>query len=156
LPHGILAEASYAGNYQIHIESGFDLSNISLADRLTGVADNTYLNLRVPNPFFGIVSPQTSLGSSPTISRFDLLRADPIFPGLTNSLVQGGRYRSDAVQVKIEMRVLGDHSRGVLTFVLSYAFANAFEQTHPLNTCNAHQPLIPPLGNPQIPQNLSF
>jgi len=156
LPHGILAEASYAGNYQIHIESGFDLSNISLADRLTGVADNTYLNLRVPNPFFGIVSPQTSLGSSPTISRFDLLRADPIFPGLTNSLVQDGRYRSDALQVKIEKRVLGDHSRGVLTFVLSYAFAKAFEQNHRLNNWNAQEPLIHELDNTDKPQNLSF
>ena len=132
------------------------MSNISLADRLTGVADNTYLNLRVPNPFFGIVSPQTALGSSPTISRFDLLRADPIFPGLTNSLVQDGRYRSDALQVKIEKRVLGDHRRGVLTFVVSYAFAKAFEQNHRLNNWNAQEPLIHELDNTDKPQNLSF
>lgn len=154
LPHGILAEVSYTGNYQLYINYGINTNRWSLADNSTGIADNSYLNRQVPNPFFGVLPQNTSLGSSPTISAQNLLRPDPIFQDVTNNLFQHGRYRSDQLQVKLEKRVLS--GGGGLTFGVSYAFSKAFEQNHLLNNWNTsgEQPIYE-LDNTDKTHNLS-
>ncbi len=124
LPHGILVEASFAGNYQMYINFGQNQNNVSLDDNNRGFADNSYLNRTMPNPFYGVLPKTSGLGGSPTISAFNLLRPNPIFQSITNNLVQKGHYRSDAFQTKIEKPVFGGGTR-VLTLVLSYTFAKA-------------------------------
>ena len=57
---------------------------------------------QVPNPFFGVLPANGGQGQNATISRGSLLRPNPIFQDMTNNLAQWGRYRSDALQVKIE------------------------------------------------------
>lgn len=156
LPYGILAEVSFAGNYQIFIESGFNQNRWSLADNTIGFQDNTYLNRTLPNPFYGILPLTSGLGNSPTISAQNLLRPDPIFQDVTNNLLQVGHYRSDALQVKIEKRLLGGGNTGVLTFGVSYTFAKAYEQNHRLNNWNEEEPLIYELDNTDKPQNLAI
>jgi len=155
LPHAILAEVSYAGNYQVFVTSSFNTGRWSYADNARGVDDNTYLNLNMPNPFFGII-PQRGIGSNEGISRQNLLRPDPIFPDITNNLVQDGRYRSDALQLKIEQRVLGGKTSGILTWGISYTFAKAFEANHRLNNWNANEPLIYELDNNDKPHTLAI
>jgi hypothetical protein len=155
LPHAILVEASYAGNYQVHVNTGFNSGRWSFADNAQGVADNTYLNLRMPNPFYGII-PNRGIGSSSSINRSDLLRPDPIFPDITNNLVQDGRYRSDALQVKIEQRVLGGQTSGILTWGVSYTLSKAFEANHRLNNWNSGEPLIHELDNTDKPHTFAF
>ncbi|MCI0388773.1 MAG: TonB-dependent receptor, partial [Acidobacteria bacterium] len=140
LPNGILVEASYAGNYQIYINFGYNMNRWSLEDNTRGFADNTYLNRQLPNPFFGILARTTNLGSSSTISSQNLLRPNPIFQDITNNLIQAGHYRSDAMQLKVEKRVLGSGSTGVMTFGLAYTLAKAFEQNHRLNDWNTAEP----------------
>ncbi|HEV8132798.1 MAG TPA: TonB-dependent receptor, partial [Acidobacteriota bacterium] len=157
LPYGIVGEVSYSGNYQIYIESGFNLNNPSLEDNNHGLADAAYLNRSLPNPFFGILPITSSRGGSPTTTAFNLLRPDAIFGDITNNLVQAGHYRSDALQVKVERRMLGGRSAGgVMTWVLSYTYAKAYEQNHRLNNWNAQEPLIYELDNTDKPQNLAF
>jgi hypothetical protein len=152
-PHDILVEATYAGNYQIYIESGFNQNRWSLTDNTIGFNDNNYLNRNLPNPFFGILPLTTSQGSSSTISAQNLLRPDAIFQDVTNNLIQAGHYRSDAFQLKIEKRVFSGSSAGVLTFGLSYTFAKAYEQNHRLNNWNEAEPLIYELDNTDKPHN---
>ncbi|HEX5082610.1 MAG TPA: carboxypeptidase regulatory-like domain-containing protein [Blastocatellia bacterium] len=153
LPGGILAEASYTGNYQIYINNSYNMNRWSLADNMIGFVDNSYLNRKLPNPFFGVLPQNTSLGSSPTISAQELLRPNPIFGDITNFLIQDGRYRSDQLQLKVEKRVLG--GGGGLTFGLSYTLAKAFEKNHRLNNWNDAEDLIYELDNTDKTHNLS-
>lgn len=155
LPHAILVEASYAGNYQIHVTSSFNQGRWSFEDNDLGVSDNRWLETRMPNPFFGII-PARGIGTSPAINRSDLLRPDPIFPDITNNLVQNGHYRYDALQLKVEQRVLGGKTSDILTWGISYTFSKAFEMNHRLNNWNAKEPLIYELDNTDKPQSFAF
>jgi hypothetical protein len=156
LPYGILAEASFAGNYQVYINFGYNHNRWSLEDNTRGFADNTYLNLALPNPFFGVLPRTSGLGGSPTTGRSNLLRPNPIFQDVSNNLIQKGHYRSDALQIKIEKRLLGGDKRGVLLFGLSYTLAKAYEQNHRLNDWNAAEPPIFELDNTDKTHNLSL
>ncbi len=155
LPHRIMVEASFAGNYQIYINFSQNQNNWSLEDNNKGYADNSYLSRTLANPFYDILPRTSSLGGSPTVSAANLLRPNPIFQGITNNLVQKGHYRSDAFQAKVEKRMLGG-SNHVLTWVLSYTFAKAYEANHRLNDWNVAEPLIYELDNTDKPHNFSF
>jgi hypothetical protein len=160
LPGGIVADISYAGNLQNHINLGQDIDHVSLADQLQAAADPAYFSRQLPNPFYGIVPISTGLGANKTVSADNLLRPDPIFQGNTNNLIQQGKYRSDQLQVKIEKRAFGNPdgsgAAGVLTWVVSYAFGKAFEMNHRLNGWNAAEPLIREIDNTDKAQNVSF
>jgi hypothetical protein len=154
----ISAEVSFAGNYQNHIESGYDINQPGLDNQNIAIADPNYYNRALPNPFFGILPATTGLGSSPTTTANNLLRPFPIFSGgITNNLIQQGKYRSDALQVKIEQRDYGNSrgAAGVLTWTISYTFAKAYEQNHRLNNWNAAEPLIRELDNNDKPHTLA-
>ena len=155
LPHAILAEVSYAGNYQIHVNTSFNSGRWSFADNEKAFNDAAWGNTPMPNPFFGII-PQRGIANNVTIARRDLLRPDPIFPDITNNLVQDGRYRSDALQVKIEERVLGGKTSGILTWGVSYTLAKAFEANHRLNNWNAAEPLMHELDNTDKTHTFAF
>jgi hypothetical protein len=156
LPWDTLAEVSYAGNYQIYINMGTAINEISMADYNASRAATAYNSTQVPNPFYGILPANGGQGQNPTISRGSLLRPDPVFQGITNNLTQWGRYRYDALQVKVEKRVLGGEKTGVLTYVLSYSFSKAFEANHRLQSWNLQEPVIYELDNTDKPQMLSF
>jgi hypothetical protein len=156
LPNGILLEASYAGNYQIFIPYGYNMNRWSTEDNNIGFADNSYLNRNLPNPFFDILPFWTGLGNGPTISAQNLLRPNPIFTDMVNNFIQDGRYRSDQLQLKVEKRVLGSGSSGVLTFGLSYTLAKAFEQNHRLNDWNLAEEPIYELDNTDKTHSLSL
>jgi hypothetical protein len=128
----------------------------SLSDLEKARADASYGSQQVPNPFYGILPANGGQGQNPTISRDSLLRPNPIFQGMTNNLAQWGRYRSDALQAKVEKRVLGGANTGVFTWVMSYTFAKAFEQNHLLNNWNLNEPVIYELDNTDKPHSLSF
>jgi hypothetical protein len=164
LPRAILVEVSYAGNYQVHINTSFNSGRWSFADNEMALAPTStacptcgrsWGDLSLPNPFFGII-PRRGVGNNATIARRDLLRPDPIFPDITNFLVQDGHYRSDALQVKIEQRVLGGRTSGILTWGISYTLSKAFEANHRLNNWNANEPLINELDNTDKPQTFAF
>lgn len=161
LPHAILIEASYAGNLQVHINHNVNIGRWSYDDNAIAVnaggpsPNRQWLEKRMPNPFFGII-PNRGIGSSDTINRADLLRPDPIFTDITNFLVQDGRYRYDALQVKVEQRVLGGKTSGILTWGLSYTFSKAFEANHKLNDWNDREPVIKELDFQDKPHTLAF
>jgi hypothetical protein len=156
LPWNILAEVSYAGNYQTYINMGTAINEISMADYNRSRAETAYNSTQVPNPFYNILPANGGQGQNPTISRGSLLRPDAIFQGITNNLTQWGRYRYDSMQVKVEKRVLGGANTGVLTYVLSYSFSKAFEQNHRLQSWNLDEPVIYELDNTDKPHTLSF
>jgi hypothetical protein len=160
LGRAIVAEVSYAGNYQNHINFSQNLNHEPFAAQQIAIADPSYYSRSLPNPFFGFVPVTSSQGSSATIAANNLLRPDPIYQGITNNLIQQGWYRSDQLQVRIEQRAFGSATgqgkAGVLTWVLSYAFSKAFEANHRLNDWNTNEPVIKEIDNTDKAQNLTF
>ena len=155
---GIVAEISYAGNLQNHINLSQNLNHEPMADQLQAIADPAYFTRPLPNPFFGLVPITTSLGGSGTINANNLLRPNPIYQGITDNLIQQGKYRSDQLQVRVEQRAFGNKgsAAGVMTWVVSYAFGKAFEMNHRLNDWNTAEPLVRELDNTDKTHNLSL
>ena len=155
---GVVAEITYTGNYQNHINLSQNLNHETFPNQQIAIADPAYYSRSIPNPFFGILPVTSSNGGSANISANNLFRPDPIYQGITNNLIQQGKYRSDQLQVRIERRAFGgtDSKGGVFTWVLSYAFAKAFEQNHRLNDWNVNEPLIREIDNTDKAQNLSI
>jgi Carboxypeptidase regulatory-like domain len=156
LPWNMLAEVSYAGNYQIYINFGTAINEISLSDYQRSQGDTAYNSTQVPNPFYGVLPQNGGQGQNPTISRGSLIRPNPVFQGITNNLTQWGWYRYDAMQVKIEKRLLGGEKTGVLNYVLSYTFSKAFEANHRMESWNLSEPVVYQLDNTDKPHMLSF
>lgn len=157
MPGKILFETSYTGNYQIYVNLAYDMNAQGLQNQQLAIADTTFYSRTLPNPFFGLIPNNGSLGVSSTTSAATLLRPLPLFNGgITNNLLQNGKYRSDQLQVKVEKRVLGGEKTGVLTWVLSYTWAKAFEQNHRLNNWNAAEPIIKELDNTDKAHSLAF
>ena len=156
--NGIGLEIAYTGNYQNHINLGQNLNHEPFAAQQIAIADTGYYTRSVPNPFFGILPITSGLGNSANLNANNLLRPNPIYQGITNNLIQQGKYRSDMVALKIEQRAYGSNASagGVLTWTLSYAFAKAFEMNHRLNDWNTNEPLIREIDNTDKAQNLSF
>lgn len=156
LPGSIVAEVSYAGNYQIYINASTNYNAISMTDLLKSQADAQYRSTQVPNPFYGILPANGGQGQNPTIDRGGLMRPNPIFQDMTDNLSQWGRYRSDGLQTKIEKRMMGGENTGAFTWVLSHTFSKGFEQNHRLNNWNLSEPLIYEIDNNDKPHTLSF
>ena len=158
LPGKIVVDISYAGNYQNHINFGQNLNHEPYAQQLIAIQDPAYYSRTVPNPFFGILPITSSLGNSPNISANNLFRPDPIYQGITNNLIQQGKYRSDQLQIGISKRAFGDSDsgKGQLTWAISYAFSKAFEMNHRLNDWNTNEPPIREIDNTDKAQNLSI
>jgi len=154
----IVAEVSFAGNYQIYNEASLDLNHPGLANQNLAITNPSYYNRTLPNPFFGILPNTTSLGGTPTVPASDLLRPFPIYRGgVTNNLLQVGNYRSDALQASLQQRAFGDGrgAAGVLTWTISYTFSKAYEQNHRLQNWNTAEPLIYEIDFQDKPHNLS-
>ena len=156
LPGSIVAEASFAGNYQTFVGVDWGRDEISMADYNQSRADTQYNSLQVPNPFYGILPLNGGVGQNATVSRGTLLRPNPLWGGITQSNTQWGHYRSDALQVKVEKRVLGGQSTGVMTWVLSYTLSKAYEANHRLQSWNLEEPLIYELDSQDKPNMLAF
>jgi hypothetical protein len=156
LPGSIVAEASFAGNYQTFVPVDWGRNEISMADYNQSRADAQYNSLQVPNPFYGILPLNGGVGQNATVSRGTLLRPNPLWGGITQSNTQWGHYRCDALQVKVEKRVLGGQSTGVMTWVLSYTLSKAYQASNRLQNWNLEEPLIYQLDNQDKPNMLAF
>jgi len=158
LPWRVLAEISYAGNYQIYTTLGWEQDNYSLADFNKGHDDAQYLSRQLQNPFYGVpgIPVTATLGASATTAASNLMRPFPQFTSINNNLAQWGHYRYDALQVKMEKRVLGGASTGVMTWALSYAFSKAMQQSSRFESWNLQEPMVKELDSQDKPQNLSF
>ena len=161
LPGAIVADVSYSGNFQVFETYGFDMNwpagQAGLALQNQAIADPTFYSTTIANPFFGILPATSGRGASPTISRNGLLQQFPLWGGLTNNSIQAAHYRSDALQTKVEKRMLGDTKGGAMTWVLSWTFGKEFEQNHRITAgWDTTQPLIKELSNSDKTHNFSL
>jgi hypothetical protein len=142
LPFGMVAEISYAGNRTVHDTLGIQWDNPPLEIYQAGQADRILLQRRLPNPFYGILPANSDFGAGTTIDAFNLYRPFPIFNGVFENTNPQGKYWYDALQTRLEKRVLSGGNAGVLTFVVSYTFSKTFEANHRLNDWNLREPPV--------------
>jgi hypothetical protein len=91
MPWKTLLEASYTGNYQIFVNMGYDMNAQGLTNQRRAIEDVNWYSQTVPNPFFGLIPNNGSLGVNATMGRGGLLRPFPLFNGgITNNLMQNG------------------------------------------------------------------
>ena len=89
------------------------------------------LNQQVPNPYYGVLPTNTSLGSSPTIAAVNLLVPYNEFGLVGDYTNPFGKSQYDALEVEAKKRLYGA-DRG-LEYTLAYTYSHNEEQTHYLN-----------------------
>ncbi len=135
LPHNMMIDISFAGNYALYDRDSQDLGHPQdaqgYANQNLQIKDPNFLNRTLANPFQGILPVTTGLGSSATQTANQLLNAFPLWGGYTQADVADRNFRSDALQVRFEKRALGDRtsSAGVLTWVVSFTFSKQYSRT---------------------------
>jgi len=153
---GIKLDVSYVGSQTVHDAMAENLDYVSLSQFNAAHADPSYLNRKVPNPFYGILPSTADFGKSPTFNAESLLYPYPLFNGIMISTQPWSRYRYDSVQARMERRFFGDRAKGGLLVVMSYTFAKSFEANHRLDAWNLAAPPVHELSNYDKPQNLSI
>jgi hypothetical protein len=134
LPHSILLEAAYNGNYNNHIATSYN-SNMPYegwAYRLKSMwypsGTYSYTGRNLTNPFYGILDPLVGYGTNTTISSSSLLVPNPAYGSVSESSMQVLHYRGDSFTLKLEQKAFTSQSGGALTWVFSYSFSKGFSQ----------------------------
>jgi hypothetical protein len=128
LPWNTGLNIAYVSNktYKLPTASGTAINEISMADRLQGIADPSYLSTTVANPFAGLV-PGTALNTT-TIARNQLLRPYPQFQGITETLDNKGWARYKAFEMSANKRLAAG-----LAATLSYTWSRQLDAINYLN-----------------------
>ena len=138
----ILLDIKYAHTFTDRLTVGTQWGGIPESLRALGQAEaanggnSRTLDTQVPNPFFGILDVTSSLGHSPTIAAWRLMRPYPEFDGVTENTNPAGRSSYNALQVRTEKKVSGHAAGRGLTFVASYTYSKQFEEDKFLNNGN--------------------
>lgn len=94
LSNNMMIDVGYIGNHSVHQSYSNALSSAPLIHFMTHAAKRdqtltTTMGASVANPFYGLI-PNTSLGTSKTISAATLLLSHPEYSSVTQALVPGG------------------------------------------------------------------
>jgi len=157
LPLSIVLDASYVGSQTVHVASPYNMDYLSMSTFLAGQAKSTILDTTVPNPFFGVLPANTTLGASANIAAKYLSYAYPMFTGITMSTNPWGRYRYDGLQLRLQKHFSNASARyGGLTTVFSYTFSKNFQATTRLNNWDLSESIVHELVSYDKPQYMSF
>ena len=156
LPWNIVVDASYVGSQTVHDSMPTQYDAVSMDQFLQGAESPSYLNRRLPNPFYGILPTTSDLGSQAQLTAYNLLRPFPLFNGITEMTNPWARYRYDSLQILAEKRVLDGSKTGVFLFLFAYTFSKSFEASHRLNPWNLAEKPIHELSALDKPQTLAF
>jgi len=135
LPHNMIVDASFAGNYALYDRDSFNQGNpqdaYGLQLQQMAMNDPNFFTRQLPNPFQGILPSTTSRGSSNTQSAQSLMNNYPLWGGYTDPDDADRYFRSDAGQLRFEKRAFADANStvGVLTWVVSWTFSKQYAMT---------------------------
>ena len=139
LPLQMVGEIAYLGSHTTNLRASKQLNGISAADFNQGHADPNYLDQQVPNPFYGVLPTDVSLGQNPTIQARYLKVPYPAFDGnIYDYTYPGGYSNYDALLAKLEKRFSGTGalSKG-LSFLGSFTWSHLRSATGLLNNNGA-------------------
>ena len=153
----LLLDASYVGSITNHEASSYNLDNVGLELTRQGQEVPNFLDRAIANPFFGVLPPNTTLGASATTAARNLLDPYPLFNGITMTTNPWGRYRYDALQLRVEKRFSGNRAQGgAFVSIFSYTFSKNFQDIQRLNAWNLDEPQSHELVSYDKPQNISW
>ena len=127
MPGSTLLDVEYMGTTVHNIPVATSLGVVSTAEQQACYASGAACNNSVPNPFYGVLAANTGLGASPTIPAWKLMRAYPLFDGVTEDSVPSGDSHYNALDVRVERRLKS------LDFVFNYAYSNWIDRDTYLN-----------------------
>jgi hypothetical protein len=125
LPLHIIADVEYVGMHTIDIRTSRQLDGLSPADVAKGLANASYLDQQVPNPFYGVLPATVGLGQNPTVSAKTLMVPYPQFNGSLYIYTHADGYQNyNSMIAKVEKRMSngGSLSKG-LSFLSSFTWA---------------------------------
>ncbi|MBV9743751.1 MAG: hypothetical protein JO099_08300 [Acidobacteriia bacterium] len=99
LPGNFVVTLGYAGNHSLALYVPFNYNQLPDADLALG----SKLLAQAPNPFYGVITDQTSTLSAPTVQYGQLLRPHPQFLNMT-ALSAIGQSHYHALQLTVEHR----------------------------------------------------
>src|SRR5258708_16851404 len=120
LPGNLLVEAAYVGSHGVHLEDFAGAQYNVLPDQYLSLGNALFESL--PNPFYGILPANSSIGSSTTITRKQLLLPYPYFGSLARQAGHVGSSTYNGVQLKAQKRM----SNG-LSDLFSYTFSKSID-----------------------------
>ncbi|MGD1101476.1 MAG: TonB-dependent receptor [Terriglobia bacterium] len=123
LPKRMLLDVEYVGSHNHAIAVSQPWGVISSAQQAACFASSAVCNNSVSNPFYGILPSTATLGASPTLSAYQLMRQYPLFNGVTQSNDPIGYEVYNALQVRVERQVKS------IDFVWNYAYSNLMGNT---------------------------
>jgi hypothetical protein len=157
LPYAVILDASYVGSQTVHVGMAYNMDYLPMSLVQAGIKNPNLLNTTVPNPFFGVLPANTTLGASANIAAKYLSYAYPLFTGITMSTNPWGRYRYDALQLRLQKHFTGEKYKvGGLTTIFSYAFSKNFQTISRLNNWDLSESPVHELVSYDKPQYLAF
>jgi hypothetical protein len=114
LPSQIVAEASYVGMLSVKALESYNLNDLPDVYLPLGSAQNT----SVPNPFYGLLASNSSLGAGASVSQKQFWLAYPQYTSITIDALNTGVTTYNALQARLEKRL----SHG-LTVISTFSFS---------------------------------
>jgi hypothetical protein len=150
-------DASYVGSITDHDTASYNFGYLPMNVFAQGTAVPNFLDRTVPNPFYGILPANTTLGAGSTIAAKYLDQYFPLFNGVTISTNPWARYRYDALQLSAQKRFTGSRNAGggILT-TFSYTFSKNMQSANFLNNYDIAEGLVHELVPYDKPQNIAF
>jgi hypothetical protein len=141
LPAQMVLDARYTGNYTDRLRVFvWDNGTLTYAQLQQGIANPQLFNEQVPNPFYGVpgIPPSSTCGSSPTISRINLILPLQQYCGLIGQYNDPrGRQNYNALEAKLNKR----YSSG-LSFQISYTYSKTMQATGYQNGWPYQDPML--------------
>jgi hypothetical protein len=140
LPHAMVIDLSFAGNYALYDR---DSQNLGFAQNAAGYAlqqqamsDPSFYTRQVANPFLGLLPSTVARGTASTIQAVSLMDYYALWStgtsgtqnGYTQADVTDRNFRSDGFQLRFEKRAISEKA-GVLTWVTSYTWSKQYSRT---------------------------
>jgi hypothetical protein len=117
LPGEIMLDVSYVGSYTNQLRASRQWDTLTPAEIAQGAQNPAFLDAQVSNPFYGVLQASTSLGSSKTVSAYQLMLPYPEFTSVYEFTDPNGYANYHALQVKAQKKIAGT---GALTRGLSF------------------------------------
>ncbi len=124
LPSNILIDANYIGKKGTHLYFGGAGSLDYLGSQIEHYSPNQIaaLNTNVPNPFYGVIDPSSSLGQSQQTNEAQLQLPYPQFTSVSGDSPPWANSIYNALQLRVEKRF----SRG-LQFLVTYTWSKSLD-----------------------------
>jgi hypothetical protein len=133
LPFDSTIEVSYVGSRTKDISISHNIDYLSLSNVQLGIANPSYLNAAVQNPFYGAPQLSGTTLATPTLTRSQALLPYPQFTGVTETAIPIGYSSYNALEVRLNKKI----SQG-FSLLGVYTFSKGLEATSYLNPQDTH------------------